>query len=279
MSEKVERLPAEYVMQKSADRWSDWRKIADLIRHLTRRQLAARYRGSTLGFFWSLLNPVLMMCIYTLVFKYIFRLSAPGVPYPVFFLTGLLAWSFLQTATMNGAASIVDNYSLINKAYFPRYVLPVASVLSNAFNYLVSLPILIAFCLLFGVRPSWTLLLLPLALLHLLALALGLSMIAAGLTPFFRDLVQLLEVVFVGWFFATPILYPASMAEQNLPPGMHRLYELNPMNGAISFVRTVFLNEPVRPQALAISVVGALIFLVVGTVLFNRLSRRFAALG
>ena len=144
-----ERLPPEYVMQEGSDRWSDWRKTADLIRHLTRRQLAARYRGSTLGFLWSLLNPVLMMCIYTLVFKYIFRMSAPGVPYPVFFLTGLLAWSFVQTATMNGAISVVENYSLINKAYFPRYVLPASSVLSNGFNYLVSLPILIAFCLLF----------------------------------------------------------------------------------------------------------------------------------
>ena len=98
-------LDPVYVRDAASDPWKDRRRTAGLIKHLTRRHLAARYRGSVLGFFWSLLNPLLMMLIYTAVFQYIFRLSAPGVPYPVFFLTGLLAWSFIHTGTLNASTS------------------------------------------------------------------------------------------------------------------------------------------------------------------------------
>jgi ABC-type polysaccharide/polyol phosphate export permease len=265
------------VVEGGATSWSDWRRSAGLVRHLTRRHLAARYRGSALGFFWSLLNPVMMMCVYTLVFQYIFRLSAPGVPYPVFFLTGLLAWNFVQVATTNAAVSIVDGYTLILKASFPRIALPLAAVLSNAFNFLVALPILVVFCLLWGVVPGPALLLLPLALLQLLLLAVGLGLIAASLTPFFRDTEQLLEVLFVGWFFATPVLYPMSLAEANLPPAILAVYIFNPLAGAISLVRVVFLGEQVAPAVLLASLPGTLVILLCGLLLFRRLAPRFSS--
>lgn len=275
MSPAVQGQAPAYLLEEGARTWSDWRRTAGLIRHLTRRNLAARYRGSILGFFWSLLNPLLMMGVYTLVFQYIFRLSSPGVPYPVFFLTGLLAWSFVQTATMNAAVSVVDNYPLINQAYFPRITLPLSSVLANLFNYVVSIPILLVFCVSFGIKPGLSLLLLPLSVLQLLLLAIGLGLIVAGLTPFFRDLVQLLEVVFVAWFFATPVLYPISMAQTNLPPGLFSVYHLNPMTGAISLVRVVFLGEAVPWPTLAVSAIGTVLLLVFGLFLFKRMSGRF----
>ncbi len=229
-----------------------------------------------LGFFWSLLNPVLMMLIYTMVFQYILRLSQPGVPYPVFFLTGLLAWSFVQTATLNASMSIVDNSTLIHKSRFPRMALPASAVLSNAFNYIVAVPILVGFCWIFGIAPGWKLLLLPLALLQLGLLALGLSLLAASMTPFFRDLLQLLEVVFIGWFFATPVLYPVSLPRTNLPEWIRSFYEWNPMVGAISFVRTVFLDEEIVTGTYAVSWVGTLLILGLGILVFRRLAPRFA---
>lgn len=274
--DSAERTPPRYISDGATHPWNDWRRSFSLVRHLTRRHLAARYRGSVLGFFWSLLNPVLMMVIYTVVFKYIFRLSAPGVPYPVFFLTGLLAWSFVQTATMNGATSILDNSVLIHQSYFPRIALPASAVLSNAFNYVVSVPILLLFCTLFGIVPGWTFFLLPVALLQLLAMAFGLALITACLTPFFRDLVQLLEVAFIGWFFATPVLYPASLPQTNLPVWVYRLYELNPMAGVISMVRVVFLQEEVPASTLIVSWVGTAIILGIGLTLFRRLEPRFS---
>lgn len=277
MSVVVERTAPRYVADGAADPWRDWRRTAGLLMHLTRRHLAARYRGSMLGFFWSLLNPILMMVIYTFVFQYIFRLSEPGVPYPVFFLTGLLSWNFVQTATLNGSTTIVDNYTLIQKAWFPRWTLPASAVLSNAFNYVVSLPLLLAFCWIFGVVPGWTLVLLPVAVLQMLGVAFGLALITSSLTPFFRDLVQLLEVLFIGWFFATPVLYPASLPRANLSPSMFAVYELNPMAGMISLVRIVFLGERVPASTLVISWIGTALFLLVGALIFRRLAPRFSS--
>jgi len=274
MSDAALRTAPEYVLEGSADPWRDPRRTLGLLRQLTRRHLAARYRGSALGFLWSLLNPLLMMAIYTLVFQYIFRLSAPGVPYPAFFLTGLLAWSFVHTATMNAATSIVDHHALILKARFPRIVLPVSTVLSNLVNYLVALPLLLLFLLYFGIRPGPALLLLPLALLQLVAVATGLALVVACLTPFFRDLVPLLEALFLGWFFATPVLYPASLPQTNLPRAAFAVYELNPMAGAMALVRVAFLGEGVawEPILAALPATGALLW--IGLVLFRRIAPR-----
>jgi ABC-type polysaccharide/polyol phosphate export permease len=152
--------------------------------------------------------------------------------------------------------------------------LPASAVLSNAFNYVVSIPILIAFCWMFGIAPGRALLLLPLALLQMLLLALGLALIAACLTPFFRDLIQLLEVAFVGWFFATPVLYPTSLPRSNLSETAFRLYELNPMAGVVSLVRVAFLGEEAPVSTLAISWAGTALVLVAGVWLFRRLESR-----
>jgi len=267
--------PGVYAVEGPRSPWSDWRRTAELVRHLTRRNLLARYRGSPLGFVWSLLNPILMMSVYTFVFQYVFRISPPGVPYPVFFLTGIMAWNFLHIATMNSSASILDNLSLINKAYFPRYALPLAAVLANFFNYVVSIPILLVFNLLFGIRPGWSLLLLPLAMLQLLLLAVAVSLIISCLTPFFRDLVQLLEMFFVAWFFASPVLYPATLPQQNLSPAVFWLYELNPVVGSVSAIRAVFLGETILPASVVVAVAVTGTLLVIGIVTFRRLAPRF----
>ncbi len=269
------KRPPVYRVESEADVWRDWRKTAGLVKQLTRRHLAARYRGSSLGFLWSLLHPVLLMIIYTIVFRYVLRISSPGVPYPVFFLTGVLAWNFFQIGALNGAISIVDNASLIHKARFPRIALPLSAVLSNAVNYLISIPVLLVFSLAFGVRPGPELLLFPLVVVHLFVLTLGVALIGASLTPFFRDTTQLLEIAFVAWFFATPVLYPTSLAEQNLPELGFRIYQLNPLAGAISLVRAVFCGEAVSSSLVLSSLFGAVLVLLIGLIVFRRLSSGF----
>src|SRR5262245_8957251 len=102
-------LPPSYHLEDTTDPWSDWFQVAMLVKHLTRRHLAARYRGSLLGFIWSFLNPLLMMGVYTFVFRFVFRATVPGIPYPAFFLTGILAWNFFSTAVMNATTSVADN--------------------------------------------------------------------------------------------------------------------------------------------------------------------------
>jgi homopolymeric O-antigen transport system permease protein len=265
-----------YRLEGAADTWSDWHQTATLVKHLTRRHLAARYRGSVLGFVWSFLHPLLMMCVYTFVFHYVFRAAVPGVPYPAFFLTGILAWNFFSIAAMNAATSVADNVSLINKTYFPRLVLPLSAVLSNAVNYLVTIPLLLVFNLLFGIVPGLSILLLPVAVLLLLLVATGVGLLTAGLALFFRDLLQLLDVVFTAWFFATPVLYPMSLLTQNLPDSLLPLYYLNPMVGAIHFVQAIFLGGSLPVTAVVMSVCASAVLLGIGLGVFSRLVPHFS---
>jgi len=265
-------LDPVYQFEGDANVWRDWRKTATLVKHLTWRHLAARYRGSALGFVWSLLNPVLLMGIYTFVFRFIFRAAAPGVPYPVFLITGILAWNFVSIAAMNAAVSLVDGAALIKQTAFPRIALPVSAVLSNAVNYLMTLPLLITLNLLFGITPTLSLLLLPCALLLLLLMAIGIGVLLAALMPFFRDLQHLIDVLFTMWFFLTPVIYPISLVKQNLPEALLPVYELNPMVGTVHLVHTVFLGQPLPGMSVAIAVGGGLCLLSLGLWVFQRLA-------
>ena len=273
-----ELLAPVYEFEGAANVWSDWRKTATLVKHLTRRHLAARYRGSTLGFVWSLLNPVLLMGIYTFVFHFIFRATVPGVPYPVFFLTGILAWNFVSIAAINAAVSLVDGASLIKKTAFPHLALPLSAVLSNAVNYLMALPLLVAFNLLFGIAPTLSLLLFPCVFLLLLLVAIAVGLLLAALMPFFRDLQHLIEALFTMWLFLTPVLYPMSLVMQNLPEGLLSVYKLNPMVDIMRLVHAVFLGQPLPGRSLAVAVVGVLCLLSLGLWVFQRLAMRVSEL-
>src|SRR6185295_4814559 len=155
--------------------WNSWRKTATLIKHMTWRSLASRYRGSALGFVWTLVNPIMLMFVYTFVFKFIFRMDSTGVPFQVYLMTGILAWNFFSTAAIQASVTLVSGASLVNKSAFPRIVLPVSAVIANAVNYLVALPLLFVFVLVSGVKPTGSILLLPVALLLLITMATGLG--------------------------------------------------------------------------------------------------------
>jgi ABC-2 type transport system permease protein len=261
-----------YQFEGHANVWSDWHKTVTLVKHLTRRHLAARYRGSALGFMWSLLNPMLLMGVYSFVFAFIFRATAPGIPYPVFLITGILAWNFVSIAAMNAAISLVDGAPLLKKTAFPHIALPISAVLSNTINYLITLPLLIVFNLLFGIAPTFSMLLFPGMLLLLLLVALSVGLLLAALVPFFRDLQPLIEVLFTMWFFLTPVLYPMSLVTQNLPAGLLPVYELNPMVGTMQLIHAVFLGQPLPGTSVAIAVGGVLCLLGLGLWVFQRLA-------
>ena len=264
-----ENLVAVYEFDRKDNVWSDWHKTAMLIKHLTWRHLAARYRGSSLGFAWSLLNPLILMGVYTFVFRYIFRATVPGVPFPVFLLTGILAWNFFSSAALNAAVSLVSGASLINKAAFPRIALPVSAVLASAVNYAVTIPILIAFGMLFGVFPTFLLLLLPGALLLILLLAIGDGALLSALMPFFNDLQHLIEVALTIWFFLTPVVYPMSQVPEGLAP----FYRLNPIVGLIELVHSVFLGQDLPLRSLGIAVAGVVVVLGAGLLVFRRVAK------
>src|SRR5687767_1010560 len=177
----------------------------DLLLNLVQRDLAVRYRRSALGFLWSFLNPLLMMAVFTIVFTVVKSNSVRN--YPLFVLCGLLPWNFLAGSLSGAVRSITSNANLIDKVYFPREVLPLAVVLANLVNFVLSLAVFLPLALLLGAQFSaWTLAL-PVIIGVQLLVVLGLALLLSALNVFYRDTELVLDVALIAWFFLTPIFY------------------------------------------------------------------------
>ncbi len=221
-----------------------------LIGTLVLRELRARYRGSVLGFLWSLLNPLLLMLVYVLVFAVYLRV--PMENYAVFLFTGLLPWLWFASSLGHATGVIVGSGGLVKRILFPAEILPLVSVLANLVNLLLSLPLLFLFLLLFGVRPGPALLFLPLLLALQLLLTTGLALPLAALNVHLRDVEQILSNLLVLLFFLSPILYPVSAVPATVRIGervtvpLRPLYFLNPVAGLIQGYQNVlfFGREP-----------------------------------
>jgi len=267
----------------------DWRELArrrSLLRNLVVRDLKVRYKNSILGVLWSLLNPLLMMVVFSLVFGAL----SPNGPrqYPVFFLVGLLPWNFFSGALLSGTASITSNQHLVKKVYFPREILPMAAVLSNLVNFFIALIVLVVFLYAAGlgitIHAWW---LIPLIIIQLI-FTLGLCLLLSSLHVFYRDIMMILDVVMLAWFFLTPIMYPLSRFDESIvlagidmvPSRLMRW--LNPMASLVDGYRTVLWgtmssNGPAAmdPAYLLRTFVTALLVLIVGYAIFNRTQHLF----
>jgi lipopolysaccharide transport system permease protein len=246
----------------------------DLVSNLTVRDLKLKYKGSVLGVAWSLLNPLLMMTIYTAVFSVFLR--AVTVPhYWALVLGGLLPWVFFSNSITSATVSFIRTPNLITKVYFPIEALPMAAVLANFVNYLISLCVLLVILAFVGLLgPS--LLLLPVILLAHLALTLGLALSIAAITVYFRDLEHLVTIGLTAWFYLTPVLYP--LDPRALPPGagkyIHYLY-LNPLSWLFeSYHSVLFYRTWPDPTMFTLMLLSALFSITVGYMLFTRLRPR-----
>ena len=259
----------------------------ELIENLVVRDLKVRYKSSVLGFFWSWLNPLLSMTVFTVVFTVM--LPTLAIPrFPVFVLCALLPWNFFNAAVMNAINSIVQNADLTKKVYFPREILPISTVLSNLVNFLLSLPILFLFMVLLDAPLTRCLVYLPLIILVQVAFATGIALVLSTLNVFYRDTMVIMEVVMQAWFFLTPVFYPVELLPEwktvwGIALPVRRLtYILNPMASIIASYRTVlygFTNgSPPGPPALDFfsrMIVTSLICLVVGYAIFTHYAHRF----
>lgn len=214
----------------------------ELIVNLTIRELKARYKNSVLGFFWSLLNPLGMMLVFTVVFTVLMPNNQIR-NFPVFLLCGLLPWNFFSAGVMTGTNSIVSNSNLVKKVYFPRTVLPIASVLANLVNFLLALIVLFALLFAFKIRLSPYVWLLPVVILIQTCFVAGMALVLSTLNVFYRDTLMIMDVVMLAWFFLTPVFYPIEVLPRSyeflgFTLDVHRLaYILNPMASLISTYR------------------------------------------
>jgi len=197
--------------------------ISDLMRHrslvgaLLIRQLKVRYRGSILGFVWTFLNPLLLMAVYALVFRFYMRIAVPD--YAVFLLAGLLPWTWFSSSLTEGTNAIVGGSSLVTKSLFPTEILPTVTVLANMVNFLFSLPLLLGVGLFYGIMPdplAW-LGLVPVLVLQLLFTT-GLVLALSALNVHYRDVQHVITNLLLLWFFLTPIVYPATQVPAEVRP-------------------------------------------------------------
>jgi len=264
------------------ERLTELIRYRELVSNLVIRNLKVRYKNSALGFLWSLLSPLAMMMVFTVVFTFMMPNNAIR-KFPVFVLCALLPWSFFRDSVMRSIASIVGNASLIKKVYFPREVLPLSVVLSNLINFLLALIVLFAMLFVFRVRLTVWALLLPLVIFTQLLFTLGLGFMLSTANVFYRDTRMIMDVVMQAWFFLTPIFYPIDILPKHrlllgFDVNIHRwTYILNPMASLISTYR-VILYHGARPAAdfFLRTFVTSVATLIVGYLIFIRHSRVFA---
>ena len=248
-----------------------------LIQTLVVRELKARYRGSVLGFFWSFVNPLLLLLVYSFVFSVVLPGFRGGdlEPYALFLFCGLLPWTWFSSSLLESSNALIMNGNLIKKVLFPAEVLPIVAVLSNMVHFFLALPILGGFLVIYATPLQLTeLVWFPLVILVQLIMSLGFGLLLAALTVHFRDLKDLLANLLTLWFFCTPIIYPMSM----LPPTGKLLMDLNPFaHLAIAYQEILFYDGPFGHwRWLLAMLVGSVALFLVGYVLFDRLRDSFA---
>lgn len=252
----------------------------ELIVNLALRELKARYKNTVLGFFWSLLNPLGMMLVFTAVFTVFMRSKIEN--FPIYALCGLLPWNYFSAAVMGSVNTIVSNANLVTKVYFPREVLPIATVLANLVNFLLTLVVLFAALLLVRAPFNPWLWLLPVVILIQSAFILGLAFILSTLNVFYRDTLMVMDVAMLAWFFLTPIFYPLEELPRSYQIGtveldLHRLmYILNPMASIINTYRDLlYRGYRTDFDFFVRTATTAFLVLIVGYWFFCKYSNRF----
>jgi ABC-2 type transport system permease protein len=255
----------------------------ELLANLVKRELKVKYKRSVLGFFWSFLNPLLTMLVFTFVFSFVLRISPPKnslgmASFPMFLLTALLPWNFFSLSLGAAVGSIVYNSNLIRKVYFPREILPISLSLANLINFFFELVVLFLFLLFLGYPFLGNLYYLVLIIFIELVFIIGISLMFAFLNVYFRDVQHFVGIILMVWFYATPIIYP-----DNLIPAVWRglptqtILRLNPLTALVLCYRDVlYFGRAPNPILLGYSAAVSVATLVVAYTLFKRYEPSFA---
>ncbi len=225
----------------------------EILTNLVRKELKVKYSSSALGVAWSMLNPLLYLAVFYVVFTFILPNGVPS--FPVYLLSGLIAWTLFSTATQQATASVVGNANLVTKVAFPREILPLASVGAGLVNFAFQLLVLLAFILVTA-HPvwGWNLLLLPLALAVLLIFTTALALATSALNVRYRDMQHLVELALLAWFWVTPVVYPSGLVLDRLQAngvgGLFSLYLVNPLADVVlGFQRALYGIVTFKPTS------------------------------
>ena len=246
-------------------------KYRELLKTNVKKEIRGKYKNSFLGVLWSFLNPLLQIIVYAVVFQVI--LKNPKENYAIFLCCGLIPWTFFSSAITRSAFTMIENGNIIKKVYFPREILPISIVTSEAVNFMISTMIILGFVIFGGLGISQYILFYPLVLLAQYLLLIAISLIVSSVSVYVRDLQHLIGVAMQLLFYATPIV----SASDSIPESLKWILNLNPMTYIINGYRDIFYNQTmIDIIPLSILILISIVVCVLGYIIFNKLQKGFA---
>ena len=275
MKEQVSELPVFEIRPSSAWRMLDLRELwtyRELVYFLTWRDIKVRYKQTAIGIAWALLQPLAMMVVFTIFVGKLAGVAPPSVPYPVFALAALIPWQLFSRAITESTNSLVTDQRLITRVYFPRIIVPIATTLAAAVDFLVSAVLLAILMLVYRVPIHPEIVFLPAFVLLLIIAALGVGFWLSALNVEYRDVAYTMPFLNQFWFFITPVVYPITVVPENL----RVLYGMNPMVGVVEGFRWAILGtENASATLIASSTAVAIVLFLTGIIWFRRRERTF----
>jgi lipopolysaccharide transport system permease protein len=228
------------------------------------RDVKVRYKQTVIGIAWVVLQPLMTMGVFTLFFGRLAKLPSDGLPYPVFYFSALVPWTYFSTALQNCTSVVVDNQRVITKVYFPRLVLPLSAVVSGLIDFAIGFVVLLVVTAIYGIKPTLTALWLPVLLLLAVLTALGVGLWMSALNALYRDIRYVVPFLVQFWMFASPVAYPSSL----VPQRWRWLYGLNPMAGVIDGFRWALTGHGIAPGPLMLASTSAVMVVLIGGLFF-----------
>ncbi len=246
----------------------------ELVYFLTWRDLKVRYKQSVLGILWAILKPFMTMVVFTIFFGNFAKMPSDGVPYPIFAYTATLPWELFASALSVASRSMVASGSMISKIYFPRMIVPLASVMSSVVDFFIGFVILIGMMFYYRIIPTIATLWLPLLILLALVTALGVGFWTSALMVRYRDVGYLMPFLTNLWMYITPVVYPSSL----IPEKWRLLFYLNPMTGVVEGFRYALLGttQSISTGMILLSTGISILILISGLFYFRRMEKQFA---
>ena len=247
-------------------------KFRELIFILAMRDIKVRYKQTALGVAWSVMQPLFMMLIFSILFGRLAKIPSDGVPYPVFVFSGLLIWNFFSSGISSCSNSLAGSAAMVSKVYFPRIAIPLASIGVSLVDFLISSVLLLILMAIYKVTPSWQIILIPFFALGTFTSMLGIGLWLSAITVTYRDFRFIVPFMLQIWMYVTPVIYPVSF----IPSDYRWLLYLNPVVGWVDGTRSAFLGTPINWLPIFLSLIMSFLLITVGLRHFSKAEQRFA---
>ncbi len=265
---------ASIIKPKSGWQIVDLREIweyRDLFYFLVWRDIKVLYAQTILGFAWAILQPLIQIVIFTIIFGKVAKISTDGIPYILFVTSAIIPWTFMSQAMRQSSQSLVTQGHILGKVYFPRLIYPLTSVLAKLVDFGISLFLLLAISIYYRVIPSWNLLLLPIFILLMMSISAAVGMWLSAMAIRFRDVKYAMEFIVRMLMYSAPIVYSAS----SIPENLRIIYSINPLVGVIEGFRACILSTSFNWNLIWPGIIANMVFLISGAIYFKRMERVF----